>query len=517
VLSDVEDQAVVEWGPPSPACRSGPPRAAGTDQQEAFWDELVLGRGNVVLEARAGSGKSFSCREGMARLVAAGASAGRIRYTAFNKSIADEFRAKAPPGVDVGTFHSFCFRALQMVLPDRPTIDRLKSYKLLDGVLDESSWRLDREIRKTVVKLVGAAKNAAFDPRRDQIACFGDLYDLLEAMDVETRGRDETVVAASHRLLKRSMERTDLVDFDDMIWLAWLLAAPHPPTDVFMVDEAQDLNPLQHEVLAAMAADGRMVAVGDPRQSIYLFRGADPRSMGRLTERFDARTMPLTYTFRCPKRHVELARKWVPDFHARPENDDGEIVEGGSLDALVDLAGPGDQVVCRRNAPLVKAALRLIGARKPATIRGRAFGDELTPILRRCQAATVAGLVRALDEWETSRLAALAERDGAEEARERVTDQAAATRAVALACSTPTEVSRTVADLFVDSAPADRVVLSSIHRAKGTESRRVFLIHAPTGPRRSKRPPSPAEVEQEENCQYVAHTRSLHSLVHIHV
>ena len=57
--------------------------------------------------------------------------------------------------------------------------------------------------------------------------------------------------------------------------------------DVVMVDEYQDTDPAQEELLHALAGDGReLIAVGDPDQSIYAFRGADVHGIARFPERF---------------------------------------------------------------------------------------------------------------------------------------------------------------------------------------------------------------------------------------
>ena len=59
--------------------------------------------------------------------------------------------------------------------------------------------------------------------------------------------------------------------------------------DVVLVDEYQDTDPAQEDLLHALAGDGReLIAVGDPDQSIYGFRGADIRAVRRFPDRFRA-------------------------------------------------------------------------------------------------------------------------------------------------------------------------------------------------------------------------------------
>ena len=64
------------------------------------------------------------------------------------------------------------------------------------------------------------------------------------------------------------------IDFDDMIWLPVVLDLPQRKFDRVFIDECQDLNRSQIELsLRAVKPDGRILAVGDPHQAIYSFRG----------------------------------------------------------------------------------------------------------------------------------------------------------------------------------------------------------------------------------------------------
>jgi hypothetical protein len=74
------------------------------------------------------------------------------------------------------------------------------------------------------------------------------------------------------------------------------------------------------------------------------------RATGRGVER-----LPLTATRRCPRSHVELARRIVPDFESLPGAPGGRWEEG--VDAA-DVVEPGWMVLCRKNAPLLSLAFR---------------------------------------------------------------------------------------------------------------------------------------------------------------
>jgi DNA helicase-2/ATP-dependent DNA helicase PcrA len=169
-----------------------------------------------------------------------------------------------------------------------------------------------------------------------------------------------------------------LYDYTDMIYAP--LAADLSPAqrfDMVCIDEAQDLSPMQLEfILGLSCLGGRLLFVGDPKQAIYGFAGADTRAMSRIVERTQATVLPLSVTYRCPQKHVRLAKRFAPAIQAAPGAVEGRVTaipEG----ALCRYVTPGDLVLCRINAPLVEACLRLIQQRVPAQVLGRDIAGQL--------------------------------------------------------------------------------------------------------------------------------------------
>ena len=114
-----------------------------------------------------------------------------------------------------------------------------------------------------------------------------------------SRGRDDWVAAGG--FLARYTARFDLApvpayDYAEIVRIAAALLTrsatrdrERKAYDVVLVDEYQDTDPAQEALLHALAGDGReLIAVGDPDQSIYGFRGADTRAMARFPEVFRA-------------------------------------------------------------------------------------------------------------------------------------------------------------------------------------------------------------------------------------
>jgi superfamily I DNA/RNA helicase len=421
--------------------------------------------------------------------------------------VADDFARKAPPCAEVGTFHSFCFAALRAALGVRElTVD--KSQILLDSVAAEGISRPGKYQRAMVAKLVGIAKGLGYDPAWSWEEREGFLLDALEDYDIEVYGQARSVVQWASMVLEASLERSELIDYDDMLWLAYHLKVPFPGVDLLMIDECQDLSPVQHALLCRLNPRGRTIAVGDRYQSIYGFRGADTRSIPRLIEVLRPRVLPLTVTWRCPRSHVEYARELVPEFSAHESVGEGSIVHGRR--GAVEYRG-GDMVICKRNAPLVAEALQAMGEQIPAYVRGRAFGDSLGAIVRKLGShVTIAGLLLGLRKWLVERLEELEAREAREDQIEKVQDQAAALEAVAESCASPAEVPMALARVFEEGAgAAGRVCFSSVHRAKGCEARRVvhLQVEAKGGGKATE-----DKAAQGRNLEYVARTRSLESL-----
>jgi DNA helicase-2/ATP-dependent DNA helicase PcrA len=486
---------------------------SGTAQQQDIWDllasESVV---NVSCEARAGTGKSSTCREAMYRQLERNPGLA-IRYTVFNATNAREFAGDCPPGVETGTLHSFGLKVLGRACKSK--VEKNKTYLILDET--KESRELPRYIRRSIASLVSQAKNQLCEPACPELQ--HELYDLAIHYDINLYGQRRTILQAAVEVLRCSADLTEICDFDDMIWLPALLELPFPTCDVLYIDEAQDLNPAQHALVALAGAQGRTVIVGDRYQAIYAFRGADSQSIETLEQDLRQRSggldcRPLTITWRCPKSHVELAQRYVSDIEAHPDAIDGEVDHTELTLARHDYL-PGDMVLCPANAPVIAEALKLIASRRPALIRGRRVGDQLLDIVRGPgkSARTIADLSLCIHHWQASELARLSGIDGVEDLIESVCDRAAGLNAVLASCDSPGQVEPAINELFTDDIPGGNsraVLFSTIHRAKGLEADRVWIIDAPT-----KAPKLDWEIQQQRNLSYVALTRAKKTLTFV--
>lgn len=310
------------------------------------------------------------------------------------------------------------------------------------------------------------------------------------------------------------MKSGDTIDGSDMIFLpvrnGWLTKQ----FDLVVVDEAQDMTTAQLEIAqGVMNTGGRICVVGDDRQAIFGFRGADSGSLDRLKVELDAVELGLTTTYRCGKAIVELAQAYVPDFQAGPDNCDGEIFEMVD-EALVGAAGPGDFILSRVNAPIVGIAMKLLRSGKRARVAGRDIGKGLVSLARKMNARSVPELLTKIEGWaareELRHRAQLVKatngrKDAIKAKIEAVHDQADMMISLTDGAKSVQEVMTRIEALFTDDGlgAAGVVTLSSVHRAKGLEAERVFILRDTL---------RDYNVE-EQNIAYVAITRAKRTLV----
>lgn len=485
-----------------PAIANGT-KVVGSPQQEAFWEELVYGTSHILLEARAGTGKSFSCREGMRR------TKGSRLYCAFNKHIATEFGQDLPNGCRAATMHSLGYAACRDAFKGIQIDDR-KTSNLIKQIV---GTKIPYDARVGLERLVSLCKGETITGRgRSQ------LLDLVVRHDIQLgTGEDlEAALDCLPTILNACAEDTTRADFDDMIWLPVIHRLTPRPADILFVDEAQDLNTCQQKLALALCPKGRIVIVGDRYQSIYGFRGADVDSIPNMERILSAterglKTLPLTVTRRCPTMVVEMARMLVHDLEPMPDAPEGSIDVSGT-ERAIDAMSDGDMVLCRTNAPLVGAAFRLIRNGKKASIKGRDFGTALVKFIRGLGASTIPELCKEVEEHRAREVERLVAMKAKPETLVTLSDKCDCVNELASVCKSVAEVITKVETLFSEDS-GDGVILSSVHRAKGLEADHVFILRPELLPHPSA--DKDWEVQQERNICYVAVTRSKHKLTFV--
>jgi superfamily I DNA/RNA helicase len=492
-----------------------------SDEQLAIFEWFRHGTGNLVVEAYAGTGKTTTIIEGIQ-----GAPEQRILLCAFNKRIQEELAKKLRnPNAEAKTLHGVGFACVRRFWEGlRVASGNSRELALAEHVCD---GRTPDSIKRLIGKLCTKGRELA--PHATQA---GDLvglameYDLLPEADFEDAGFGLDYV--EHRALE-AMElaasvKPREIDFADMLYLPvrnhWLTKT----YDLVVVDEAQDMNVTQLEI-AQGVCKGRMVVVGDPNQAIYAFRGADSNSLARLGLELQATKLHLTTTYRCPKLVVAYAARLVPGYQAAPEAPEGLITSCPTLEALCALAKaeadedgkPHDFILSRTNAPLAHVAMGLIRLQVRVRIQGRDIGAGLISLVGKLAKGKAANSIPAflerLAKWE-EREVLRAEAANRDDLVSAIHDKADTLVVVAEGTSGPKELQARLQALFADEGSAASVVCSSVHKAKGLEARRVFVLRPTLYPRpRKGQVQTPLQVREEQNIEYVAVTRSQAELV----
>lgn len=269
-----------------------------------------------------------------------------------------------------------------------------------------------------------------------------------------------------------------------------------------------------------LAARGRIIAVGDPRQAINGFAGADCQSFDKITQRTNSKVMPLSVCYRCPASHLDLARAIVPEIEAKPDAASGTI-EDVTEARLPEMIHAGDLVICRINAPLVSVALKLIASGIQARIRGRNIAAGLVKLIKDATLITpkpdLPQDFKSVFPWQLQlmvehRLQMLAARENTETAMETLRDQRDCISYFLAGKPNITSTEQLCTELealFADENAS--VWLSSIHRAKGLEADRVFVVN-PDQMALERKNQQDWQKEQEQNLKYVGLTRAKQAL-----
>jgi len=509
-----------------------------TEEQEAIVRAVRETKDSVMIQAYAGAAKTTT-------LVLASREVKVPAALAFNRNIKLELEKKMPGNFKVMTMNGLGFAALMRALPAVTfKLDDKKLGHLVSEVIKDFKIELDGEQWDGLRQMTSKAMGQGLLPQEHGEGLVEDSREVWEELgEAVGVAREDTDMMAdlAREVLRRDIDRglKGQVSFDDQVYLSTLVAGKFPLFPVLFVDEAQDLSPLNHAMLAkCVRPDGRLVVCGDVLQSIYAFRGADHESIEKIKRlRTSWIELPLTTTFRCPREIVKRQLWHARGFRAAPQNAEGRFVKlpatpqtaeeweeertwsWSDLQALRPRPDASMAILCRNNAPLLSLAFKLLRQRVPVHFMGREIGAGLIALSRKLFAdddTPLTAMAEAIREWE-GRETSLAVANGKEEKLDGIEDKAECLRAV-LSYSSVTcarDLRRELRDLF---AREDGVTLATIHKAKGLEWDMVVLLDPWRMPSKWAKAAAQRgddrQLRQENNLRYVAETRTRHTLVH---
>lgn len=434
-------------------------------------------------------------------------------FMAFNKSIAEELKTKLPITVECNTFHSMGLRTLMKNFRFRMQLEENKCFSLCMELFDFRKKEYKEKMRYcfALQELWEKIRLSLCEINERNVSALCIEYDLdyensmiNDLNKINERWRKDCAKIQDNKSFK--------MDFPDMLWIPYNFVDEmnFPKYQVVMADEGQDLFTLQKEILQRyIKPRGRFVAVGDSKQLIYNFMGSDLDVFNSIKGMPNTICLPLSVTYRCAKKIVEKANEVFPGTECTATAKEGVVRSGDIFEAE-----SGDFVLCRNNFPLVVAFIMLLEKGKKASIMGRDFGENLC---------------RLMDNQSCLDDLCLLLEDKASKLKKRgLSEIAIINNASYVALKEKVSIIETLYKRFPGSFLALKqkiknifsddktgIILSTIHKSKGLEAKRVFFLNPELIP--SKFAKTPKALYAEDCLKFVAITRAKEELVYCHI
>lgn len=447
---------------------------------------------NILIEAVAGAGKTKTIVHYVSLI------GGNALYLAFNKSAAEELREKVI-GQTVKTINALGHGILTKRIPGV----KLDTWKVSNAVKTKLNTAEYTEFGPQTARLVSLAKGQAFG-----ILIPADVQNFMKLatgaeLDIpfDYLARAATV---ANTVFEEVINDFTSFDFDDQLFLPVFHDWTFPTFDVVLIDEAQDLNPIQHLMLSRLADKGaRIIAVGDTNQAIYGFRGALHNSMRLLSDTFNMKEFPLSVTYRCDQKIVNLAQEYVPHIRARDNAPPGLVnyTDSVSVGSIAD----DSLVICRNNAPIFSLAMRFLIERRPVRVLSNFIG-QLKGFIKSFKTRDLKILEDRLKEWYKYEYAKAIEAEFHGRAQ-YIEDKYETVMSLIREAEVFDDV-LVALDRFGSSTSGP--TLSTIHKAKGLEASTCIILNREKLP--SRYAVSEEALQQENNLIYVGITRARNHL-----
>jgi len=483
-----------------------------TSEQERIFKFIKKRPENILIEAYAGAGKTTTVVEAVKLLP----KDKNIMFMAFNKHIQEELKTKLPEYVRCYTSHGLGMSAIKRKYGDKIQFDEFKADKHIQK--KAKKWDLDSEYKtkeekhrylQDMKKMVNLCRLSLTTDKK-YIPYIADRYEVSLDNDID--------IPRLIKVLDSMTQDRKTFDFTDMIYLPaidkslWLF-----PQDYVLIDECQDVNRAQQRLIEKMLRrdkntkkyKGRLIAIGDGFQSIYGFTGITDRTYQWFKEFQNTKILPLSYSFRCSKKVIEHAQKIVPNIKALPDAPEGSVRKGSVLEEADD----GDFVLSRTTAPLIKLFFEFLSQNKKAVIKGSDIGLKLVDLINGF--TVIADLI---NYWESEiqkykqdlydkGILNPQEHSG----YSALEDKVSTLLFLAKVSDSIDGLINNIKIIFTDKLTG--IVLSTIHKAKGLEANRVFIVR----PDKIPLPNSKKwQYAQEKNLEYVAITRAKTDLIYDH-
>jgi uncharacterized protein (TIGR00375 family) len=308
--------------PVPPPAEASPPQVKGADilQRTAVdkpyglnpeqWDAVSAQEPAIAVIAGPGTGKTKTLVSRIAYLVEkCGVSPSCITAVTFTNKAAGEMRARlekhfgnksAVRAMTIGTFHSICLQILskQNDKNSITLIDEADALSIVKDILKDLSLK---NSPRDVLRGISFIKNGMPLPEENTNVP-SEVYDLYNA-----QLRQYGVLDYDDILLD-VLELLGHKDADSIENESLSVSFPH-----LLVDEFQDINAVQYQLVREWSRNSAGIfIIGDPDQSIYGFRGSDPRCFDRFFEDYaHIRKVNLTHNYRSTPEIIDCAKSVI--------------------------------------------------------------------------------------------------------------------------------------------------------------------------------------------------------------
>ena len=488
-----------------------------TAQRAAIREHQRSGKGHQVIQALAGTGKSSVGRDLIYDLPN-----GKVaKMYAHNKSIAKHNGELVKGRATSQTFHA---AGRQMCIDHygfQPGYIYEDKYKVIFYYLLVKAKMKSTEIwkwKEALAKVCAGLRQGLLEATPENCesvanrtgACFPHPHWSAIA-DLVTEGMAEGAEQACKK-----------IDMTDMLWVPYINNIhPTKTCDYLYADEMQDASPSHIDLLQRLAGDAVVTVLGDNKQAIYQFLGADGKAIEQLGNYYHSTIFPLSVCFRCPTSVIDLAKKYVPNLEAAPGAEMGDVreLERGRL-YEDGRYGEGDMVICRTRAPLIETYYQLLRHKVPCIISGVDIGEDLVALASYISQRfrfTFDRFGRFLTDHRDSKIKRMRDARLPEMEIESLRDRCAALMAIyeAAMCNDdgPVEIKgfcNFIEKNFSDKKMEHGVTLTTIHKSKGLQADNVYLLRPDLCPH--KRAVTEEELQAEYNCLYIQYTRAQKTL-----
>lgn len=298
--------------------------------------------GAILVVAGPGSGKTRVLTERLRRLLTEVSGHYRILALTFTNKAANEMKERLvefqaiEQRAFLGTFHSFCLDVLAtrgeaVGINGVPTV--FESFQDRKQVMQQAAME-DSILRAELENLSDAKEQSK------RLSYWLEAISNLKASLLLPDAVEDPLLNRVYTAYTSGLRASSACDFDDMLLLTYRLFTEKPKiADFFrrqyryvLVDEAQDINEAQYRVLQALCGDNyrNVMLVGDPKQAIFVWNGADPKYLEMFRNDFGAKQIELSENFRCSRKVVDAAKKLAPDYKVI-----GQLPIEGELELIV--------------------------------------------------------------------------------------------------------------------------------------------------------------------------------------